>query len=258
MSVIEKVHRRSRARSTAIVIVGHGSRVAGANEEFEAFVSAFAAAIPDGVHVSHGYIEQARPALDTALARAAKRSRIVIAAPLILFAAGHVKRDIPRSLAKMRSRFPDVIFRAAKPLGVHRLIVDAGIERIGEVAGKRPRPTLVMISRGSNDRSANDEFFRLTRLVAARVKPRALYACFSGLATPRLEEALSHCDDSRARHVIVAPHFLFDGVLVERIRRTVSEFAREHPRCTIEVAPVIGGHRNILELLRLRLAVVTG
>ena len=49
-----------------VLIVGHGSREAAANDEFEAFVAAYAERNP-GFDVAYGYVELARPALVDAL-----------------------------------------------------------------------------------------------------------------------------------------------------------------------------------------------
>src|SRR5438552_883884 len=114
--------RDARAEE-AVLVVGHGSRDAAANSELEALVRAYADARPDAI-VAHGYVELAQPSLDHALAEIATRARHVAVVPLFLFAAGHVKSDVPLALARARSAFPDVTFAAAPALGVHPALAE--------------------------------------------------------------------------------------------------------------------------------------
>src|SRR5205807_9615847 len=103
------------------VIVGHGSREPAANIELEALVAAWAATRPD-LAVTLGYVELARPSLAEALDAAARLHTDVVALPLFLFAAGHVKNDLPLALDGARKNHAEVTFSAARPLGVNPLL----------------------------------------------------------------------------------------------------------------------------------------
>ena len=103
--------------SIGLLIVGHGSRDPNANAEFESVVAAYRASRPD-VDVTHGYVELARPSLAMALRELAQRADFIVVLPLFLFAAGHVKNDIPLALSQARQNFPDVRFTVTNALGV--------------------------------------------------------------------------------------------------------------------------------------------
>ena len=77
-----------------ILIVGHGSRDAVVNTEFEALVTEDREVRP-GYEIARAYVELARPALPEGLAALARRCREVVVLPLFLFAAGPVKNDSP-------------------------------------------------------------------------------------------------------------------------------------------------------------------
>jgi sirohydrochlorin ferrochelatase len=83
--------------SLGVLVVGHGSRDAEANGEFETLVATYRAARPD-LDVVHAYVELAHPSLSDALCLLAQRTESVVVLPLFLFAAGHVKNDIPLAL----------------------------------------------------------------------------------------------------------------------------------------------------------------
>src|SRR5579884_4108215 len=89
----------------AFVVLGHGSREAAANEELERFVDAWRAHRGPCARVAHAYVELARPSLDDALDAAARGADEVVVVPLLLFAAGHVKNDVPLALSRARRRF---------------------------------------------------------------------------------------------------------------------------------------------------------
>jgi sirohydrochlorin ferrochelatase len=90
---------------TGLLSVGYGSRDALANTEFEALVAEYREARP-GYEIAHAYVELARPALPEGLAGLARRCREVVVLPLFLFAAGHVKNDLPLALPARRGGRP--------------------------------------------------------------------------------------------------------------------------------------------------------
>src|SRR5437016_1835163 len=103
-------------RRTGILIVGHGSRDGGANAELEDLVARFQARRPE-LRVALGYVELAHPTLAEGLAALAAEVDEVLAVPLFLFTARHVKNDIPLALEAARREFPGVRFSSARALG---------------------------------------------------------------------------------------------------------------------------------------------
>src|SRR5206468_6724552 len=103
-----------------------------ANVEFEALVASFRAQSPE-LDVHHAYIELAQPsvaqALDT-LGQAGAAEVVVL--PLFLFAAGHVKNDIPLALDAARKAHPRTRFRAARALGVDPRLAELLHRRVQE------------------------------------------------------------------------------------------------------------------------------
>ena len=85
-------------KDTGILICGHGSRNKLAIKEFEELTSLIHEKFPD-IMVVYGFLEFAKPSLIDGLERLRTKSiKKVIAVPAMLFAAGHVKNDIPSVL----------------------------------------------------------------------------------------------------------------------------------------------------------------
>jgi sirohydrochlorin ferrochelatase/(2Fe-2S) ferredoxin len=234
-----------------LLIVGHGSRQAGANHEFEALVEMYRQHRPD-LHVGHGYIELAQPALIDALRAMAAQVREVLVVPLFLFAAGHVKNDIPLALAQARREFPRVVFRAAPALGVDPGLVQLAHERarpLIEAAREPERTALLVVGRGASDPDANADFYKVARLVSEGRGLGSVQPCFIGIARPRVEQALEAVARMRPERIVVLPYLLFGGRLIEKLQALVAEFRQQSPWIPIELAPPMGPDRRLLEVL---------
>jgi sirohydrochlorin ferrochelatase len=241
----------------AVLVLGHGSRRSRANEEFEACVEAFRRRHPE-LDVGRAYVELAEPLLGEGLARLAGRAERVVVLPLFLFAAGHVKEDVPRALGAARTASPSVRFEAARALGVHRAMVEIALERArGAVpagAAEARRTVLLAVGRGSSDADANGDFCKMVRLLGeaggfARAEPS-----FIGVTNPLFEPAAERVALSHPEHLLVLPYFLFDhGRLVERLAGQVRDFAERHQAVDVRVAPHLGVHARLLDLLDDRL-----
>src|ERR1700749_3409300 len=110
-----------------LVIVGHGSRDAVSNDEFERLVALYQQRRPE-FEVRHGYIELAQPSLIETLTNLGRDTGEVTLLPLFLFAAGHVKQDVPLAMEAAGRATPGLKFRLAQELGIHRALVNAALE----------------------------------------------------------------------------------------------------------------------------------
>ncbi|GAB4277347.1 MAG: CbiX/SirB N-terminal domain-containing protein [Deferrisomatales bacterium] len=120
---------------TAVVLLGHGSRVEDANRGLRAVARSVAAQL--GVEtVEAAFLQFATPTLEEAAsACVAAGARRVAVVPFFLFSGAHVLEDIPAALARLRRRFPDVEFRLSPVLGGHPKLAEAAAERVKEVLG---------------------------------------------------------------------------------------------------------------------------
>src|SRR5687767_3853616 len=111
------------------LVVGHGTRDRAGQAEFFELVELLARKVGDrGPQVEPAFLELASPTIAQGLARLAARGvRRVLVIPLLLFAAGHAKDDIPQAVAA-----------AALPLG---------IDVVAQVGAMESQPQLLELSR---------------------------------------------------------------------------------------------------------------
>ncbi len=242
--------------STGLLIVGHGSRDHQANLEFESVVVTYRATRPD-LDVVHGYVELARPSLATALRELAQRVDSVIVLPLFLFAAGHVKNDIPLALSQAREDFPAVQFTVTNALGVHPNLIELAFLRAQtalEDAAEAAKTAVVVVGRGASDPDANGDFCKVVRLLAEGRELGWVMPCFIGIVRPRLEETVELIARARPKQIVVIPYLLFGGRLIAKIREQVDLFQARYPWIKTELAPHLGSHDRLFSVMDERLS----
>ena len=245
--------------STGLLIVGHGSRDPSANVEFEAVVAAYRAAHP-AIDVTHGYVELAKPSLAEALRDLAQRTDLVVVLPLFLFAAGHVKNDIPLALSQARQDFPSVRFTVANALGVHPNLVELAFERARaalEGARDPAKTAVVVVGRGASDPDANGDFCKVVRLLAEGRAVGWVVPCFIGVTRPLFEETVELVARARPERIVVVPYFLFGGRLIAKIREQVESFQTRYPWIKTELVPHLGIDDRLLTLMDERFSEAT-
>ncbi|MET8086400.1 uroporphyrinogen-III C-methyltransferase [Micromonospora sp. NPDC005237] len=255
---------------TGLVIVGHGTRSAAGVDQFAALVERVRRR-GDVADVEGGFIELSRPPLTDAVGALVTRGhRKLVALPLVLTGAGHGKGDIPAAMAREQERHPGLTYRYGRPLGPHPLLhtaleerIDAalaGADRAGTaLAGADRAGTWVaLIGRGSTDPDANAEVAKVARLLWEGRGYAGVEPGFISLAQPSVPEVLDRLRRLGARRIVVAPYFLFAGVLPDRIVAQSAEFAAAHPDLDVRVAEVIGDCDALADLVLERHAEALG
>jgi sirohydrochlorin ferrochelatase len=242
------------AMRPVVLIVGHGSLDAEANQEFEELVARYQARRPD-LELRYGYLELARPSLAEALSDIGPECQDVTLLPLFLFAAGHMKNDIPQALAAARREKPHVTFSSARALGVHSAMVDLTLKRAEQVLPNEeaPRTTVIVVGRGSSDPDANADFCKLSRLLA-EARPFAwVVPAFISIARPQFPETLEFVARTRPERLLVIPYLLFAGRLLAQLREQVQCFGVRYPEIKTALAPQLGVDERLCDLLDERL-----
>ena len=219
-----------------LLIVGHGTRDASGVAQFRQLIDLVrdrsAGWLPG---VDGGFIELAVPPVGEVVsrlggARLADGGAELVAVPLVLSAAGHGKGDIPAALAREQVRHPGLRYRYGRPLGPHPVLldvlearIDAALDEqaIGEQAGdEQPRGRaqragthVVLVGRGSTDPDGNAEVAKVARLLWEGRGYDDVGLSFVSLAEPSVPAALERARRLGAERIVVAPYFLFAGVL---------------------------------------------
>ena len=237
----------------AILLVGHGSRRERSNEA----VCELAAGVEErlGVPTDAAFLELADPSIPDAIdALAPTVSRLTVV-PLSLFAASHVKNDLPLAVNRARSDHPGVRFHAGAHLGVHPAILDLLDDRAAAVESRLgvDRETddvaVVLCARGSSDPDSNADVHKLARLLYEGRSFDRLSAAFVGVTEPLLEPALHDVAKTRPDAVVVLPYMLGDGVLTGRVRDGAADFDEAYPYVDAAAGDPLGTDDRLLDVL---------
>ena len=236
---------------TAVLLCGHGSRDPEAVIEFEeaaASLRSRLASLAPGDFAT-GYLEFARPTIGESLAAlTARGARRILAIPGMLFAASHVKNDLPWEMNSFTAANPGVEVRLGRDLAIDPKLLDAAAARIAAaVPAGRSDTLLVVVGRGTNDPDANSNIAKIARLLWEGMGFGWAEAAFSGVAHPRVDAALERGARLGFRRIVVFPYFLFTGVLVKRIYAQTDAVAARFPDIEFVKALYLRDHAGVID-----------
>jgi sirohydrochlorin cobaltochelatase len=235
---------------TAVLICGHGSRDPEAIAEFALVAAALRPRLRD-FDFATGYLEFARPTIRDGLAElTAAGARQILAIPGMLFAASHVKNDLPWEMNSFMADNPGIDVRLGRDLSIDPKLLRAAADRIAAVADPaiaRSETLLLVVGRGTNDPDANSNISKLARMLWEGMGFGWAEAAFSGVAHPRVDAALARGARLGFHRIIVFPYFLFTGVLVKRIYAQTEEVARLFPEIEFVKALYLRDHPEVLD-----------
>ncbi len=120
---------------TAVLLVAHGSRRQEANDDLVRLADLVRKRATFD-HVETAYLELAEPSIPDGLEKCVATSpERVLIAPYFLSAGVHVVNDLEEFRSDFAARHPEIDFAVAGHLGVHPLMVDLVLERLGEAVG---------------------------------------------------------------------------------------------------------------------------
>jgi sirohydrochlorin cobaltochelatase len=228
-----------------LLLAGHGTRDERGLAEFHDLARQVAA-VAGNFLVEPCFLELAQPDIPAAIGRLVERGvGQIIVAPLMLFAAGHAKRDIPRAVEEaarvasgqwavgsvsqlrhdLKSNPVTVSYLTA--LECNPRILELSRQRFDEALAGKPAvdpadTLLLLVARGSSSPEATSMMHRFAELRSKSTAAARVEACFVAKARPSLEESLAQAARSGFRRIVVQPHLLFAGQVLEEVRRAVS------------------------------------
>ncbi len=252
---------------TGVLLCGHGSRDPDAVGQLVTLTRRLDARFTD-TPVTHGFLEFATPVISDALdtLRTAGVTR-VLAAPIMLFAAGHVKNDIPSVLNTYGAQHPEMTIQYGRDLGLDIRMVRAAGARIVEAidgadaAGPtvaRQDTLLMVVGRGTSDPDANSNVAKVSRNLCEGLGFGWGETGYSGVTFPLTAPALRHAARLGYKRIVVFPYFLFTGVLVKRIYEHTDMVAAEHPEIEFVKAGYLNDHPDVVDALVTRISGAEG
>jgi sirohydrochlorin cobaltochelatase len=224
--------------TSGILLCGHGSRDPATLDEFVSVVHALRALLPDQ-DIDYGFLELTQPSIAEALAVMVQRGcRKISVLPGMLFAAAHVKHDIPQILTDFQASQPDLNhtldITLARELGVSDNLIKIACTRITAAleqanqrnAVDRDETILLVVGRGSGDEAALKDQRQVTARIQQSTGLKNARTCYANVATPKMAETLSEVMGAGFKRIVFLPWFLFTGVLVRRLLGQFQECAR--------------------------------
>lgn len=242
------------ASNPGVLLVGHGTRdEVGTSQFFE-----LGKLLAERLHptpVATCLLEFQEPTIPQAweslVARAVDH---VFVAPLLLFAAGHAKQDIPELVARCQSKTAGVTFEQTRPISRHRSIIELAVRRLGEslhrIDTAAARTAVVMVGRGSRDPCATADMRVLSAVVDRRVEVAQVATAFYAMASPAVPTVIDMMAQSgRFDAIVVQPHLLFDGRLYQAIAEQAAEAALRFPSIRFSTSNYLGPDPLVAEAI---------
>lgn len=248
--------------SIGVLLVGHGTRDPEGTREFFEIGEKLAAVLGGDFVVVPCLLEFQEPTIAQAWTKLMETGcGQVVVAPLLLFAAGHAKSDIPGEVAAAQnqsSRGRTVPVTLCPPISRQGEMIDAVRERLIAALGPKDhsqRTAVVMVGRGSRDVCASADMRLLSEVavigklaesghsIASHwgIGRQDLFTTFYAMAEPRLPDTLAQVAMSnRFDRIVVHPHLLFSGRLYDAILSQVDEAASAHPGIDFCVSDYLG------------------
>lgn len=228
-----------------VLIVAHGSPEEKGNVHFRQTFSILSKMLPSDIDLRQGFIEHASPSVSDSIRDVSPRMAGIAMLPYLLFDAGHSKSDVPSYISEAKNRFPGLTVIREWALGTDQILVDILLNILPPV-DKDKKEVLILVGRGSLDPNANASLYYQSRRLWERRRGADPQVTFIGVTEPRLSAVMSDLKTDFDRLIIV-PVFLFEGVLMDRIRHQASLFqARTGYEGEILITPAFGDHPLLL------------
>lgn len=244
----------------AVLLIGHGTRLAAGVAEFQHLADQLQQALPDRTCLA-GFLELVDPSVPEALEHLRRQGfRRITALPALLMAAGHIKNDLPVLFKAFQDEHPEVQLSFGADLGVHPNLLQVARERIESVEAElgidyqRKETLLLVIGRGSSDPDANSNISKITRILWEGMGFGWAETAYTAVAAPLMADALERTHHLDFKRVVVFPYLLFTGRLVEQVRATVADYQNRHPDVRAVVAPYLNAHPLVVATFLERLA----
>ncbi len=237
------------------LFVGHGTRNTAGQKQFETVFAQFAQRVaPEMAELA--FLELADPDIPTAIERLAiSGATHLITVPVFLFSAGHALQDIPRAVAAAAGQHGLISAGQSPPLELSDRVLSLSALRFRQaVCQSSPAPTcfescehkycpqigLALIGRGSSSAEATEQM-RQFACLRRKITPVAeLVTGFVFSQVPSVEQCLQHMAASTCSLIVIQPHLLFEGELVEQLRQQVAEYAQQNPQQRWVVTQTLG------------------
>lgn len=268
----------------SILVVGHGTRNQSGVAQLLDLVAQMQIQAPL-VNISGCFLELAEPSIEQAIEQLYQQGiKKTLVVPVLLFTAGHALHDIPDAVFHAARRFGIQVIGQTDSLGTHPSVLELSQARYSEVTtmvsslgcppkscarvqctsgnceGKRislGRIGLAMVGRGSSDPQAIAHMRRFTELKVTQLTVVRYQTGFFACEKPTVDELLNEASNWVCDTVLVQPHLLFEGELIELLRKKLLQCQLRFPDKQWLISRTLGADPRLadvfLELAREKL-----
>lgn len=243
-----------------VVLIGHGSRVEEGVGQFQHFASAFSEYCAE--EVSTCFLELSDPDIGTGLADAARRAKAggeVIAVPMFLGSAYHMKAEISAAIRQVREDFPGTLVQCGTPLGFHLKLVELLQVRVDEVLARTANAlpaeetTVLVVGGGSSDPDSNSTVSKTARVLAEIGGYEGVEVAYQRVAHPRTAAGIERCYRLGAKQIVMVPYLLFTGIVRQKTDADAQDAAGQFDIPVIHGGPLGADHPLLLDVAAQRL-----
>ncbi|MFJ8452935.1 sirohydrochlorin chelatase [Bacillus paramycoides] len=225
----------------AVLYICHGSRLKAAKEEAIQFITSCISRVEANIQ-EVCFLELASPSIDEGFRTCVKRGATeIVAIPVFLLAAGHVKEDIPLELRKLNEQYPNIKIVYGNPFGVSEVLVKA----VYNGMGIKEEVTLLLVARGSSDPQTLQDIKWISSLFQKEKNIIKVEVCYLAAAEPKFDEKLKEIVEQKERNIVVLPYLLFTGLLMKHIEKEVRQYESEE----IKTSPYLGKNVAFRDML---------
>lgn len=242
-------------KKVGYLFVGHGTRNAVGQKQFQTVFEQFAQRVePELAELA--FLELAQPDIPAAVERLATRGAThLVTVPVFLFAAGHALQDIPQAVTTAAGQHGLHCAGQSAPLELSAQVLELSALRfrqaVCQVASEAacgkgcenkhcPQTALALIGRGSSSDEATEQM-RQFACLRRKITPVAeLLTGFVFAQVPTVEQCLQQLAASTCSIIVIQPHLLFEGELVEQLRQQVAEYAKRSPEQRWVITQTLG------------------
>jgi sirohydrochlorin cobaltochelatase len=178
----------------------------------------------------YAFLELAEPGIQSAIERLADAGvREIIVVPVLLFAAGHANSDIPAEVSIQAEKLGIRIRTQSRPLCCDPSVVELSAQRFHQAlkafAGRAihmDQVALAMIGRGSSSTEATEAMLQFSELRNRMCPVGWSTTGFIHAQRPSVDEALDGLAATGLPWLVVQPHLLFEGKLMDDLREEVT------------------------------------
>lgn len=229
------------------LVVGHGTRQVTGQEQLRQ-VAQQLARIMAPAPVASAFLELARPSIVEGVQELARRGvSQFVTIPVLLFTAGHALDDIPQGVQRAAQELGLINLGQSNSLELHPAIIRLSALRFYGTLGNKGishSVGLAMIGRGSSSVDATEKMLQFVSQRFQAVPVQFSTVGFVAVQKPTVCDALDQLESSDCEILVVQPHLLFEGILVQQIREAVSLRQSKSSRTWL-VTPTLGSDESL-------------